>query len=132
VPTPVSILTSIKKVLLIDVSDTSFDQDVMMHTNSALSTLTQLGIGPPSGILIEDATTTWDDFVSDNRLNMLKSYVYLRVRLLFDPPSNPKVFSAMQAEIAEYSWRLNVVREGDSWVDPTPPPPPPPTFWPWA
>ena len=129
--TPVSILTSIKKVLMIDVADTSYDVDVMMHTNSALSTLTQMGIGPPAGILVEDASTTWDDFVSDNRLNMLKSYVYLRVRLLFDPPSNPKVFSAMQTEISEYAWRLNVVREGDSWVDPTPPTPSPPTFWPW-
>lgn len=129
--TPVSILSSIKKVLMIDVADTSFDIDVMMHTNSALAVLTQLGIGPPGGILVEDATTTWDAFYTDNRLNEIKSFVYLRVRLLFDPPTNPHVFAAMQTEIAEATWRLSVVREGDSWVDPTPPPVFPPTLWPW-
>lgn len=116
--TPVSILTSVKKVLLLDPSDTAFDIDVLMHINSAVSTLCQLGVGPPLGLLIEDASTTWDAITTDPRYTMIRSYVYQKVRLLFDPPSNPRVFTAMETQIAEYTWRINVLREGDSWVDP--------------
>lgn len=117
-----SILTSVKKILGIAESDTSFDVDVLLHINSVLSILDQVGVGPEGGFAIEDAGPTWDDFVTDKRMNSVKTYVYLRVRLLFDPPNTSFVIESMNKQIAELEWRLNVVREGDSWVDPDPQP----------
>lgn len=117
-----SILTSVKKVLGIAESDTSFDVDIVLHINSVFSTLDQLGVGPTGGFAIEDATATWDDFVTDKRMNSVKSYLYLRVRLLFDPPSTSFVIDSMERQISQIEWRLNVVREGDSWTDPDPQP----------
>lgn len=117
-----SILTSVKKILGIVEDDTSFDVDIVLHINSVFSILEQVGIGPVDGFMIEDAEPTWDDFVTDRRLNSVKTYVYLRVRLLFDPPSTSFVIESMNKQISELEWRLNVVREGDSWVDPDPQP----------
>lgn len=115
-----SILTSIKKILGIGETDTSFDTDVIIHINSVFSTLNQLGLGPEEGFMIEDATATWDAFLgSDPRLSAVKTYVYLRVRLLFDPPSTSYLIEAMQSQSKELEWRLNVQREGESWTDPT-------------
>jgi hypothetical protein len=127
-----SILTSVKKVLGLDESYTAFDLDVLMHINTVFSVLTQIGIGPTDGYMIEDATPTWDAFIgTDNRLNAVKTYVYLRVRVLFDPPTTSFVADAMEKQIKELEWRLNVVREGDSWTDPNPPAPVPtePIWW---
>lgn len=107
-----SILDSVKQVLGLEPSYTAFDQDVIMHINSAFSTLEQLGIGPPGGFSIVDDTAVWEDFIGvDNRYNAVKSYVYLRVRLLFDPPSMSFVIAAMEKQIQELEWRLNVARE---------------------
>jgi hypothetical protein len=117
-----SILTSVKKILGLAESDTSFDVDVLLHINSVFSILDQIGIGPDGGFAIEDAAPTWDDFITDKRLNSVKTYVYLRVRQLFDPPNTSFVIDSMNKQIAELEWRLNVVREGDSWVDPDPQP----------
>lgn len=117
-----SILTSVKKILGIPETDTSFDPDILIHINSVFSILDQVGIGPDGGFAIEDASPTWDDFVTDKRMNSVKTYVYLRVRLLFDPPNTSFVIESMNKQIAELEWRLNVVREGDSWVDPDPQP----------
>lgn len=118
-----SILSNIKKVVGIGPSDTSFDEDIIMHANSVLSALTQIGLGPEEGFMIEDATATWVDFIgADKRLNMVKTYVYLRVKLLFDPPSTSFVIDSMNKQIDELTFRLSVVREGDSWVDPDPAP----------
>lgn len=115
-----SILTSTKKILNIGESDTSFDTDVLLHINSVLSVLTQVGIGPAEGYMIEDSTATWDAFIGDDpRLNLVKTYVYLRVRLLFDPPGTSFVIDSMEKQIAEFEWRLNVQREEESWIDPT-------------
>lgn len=115
-----SILNSTKKVLGVSEDDQSFDVDILMHINSAFSTLNQLGIGPEQGFSIEDATPTWDAFIGeDARLNSVQSYVYLRVKLLFDPPALSFVIQSMERQIEEIGWRLNVVREGDSWTDPT-------------
>lgn len=119
-----SILTSVKKILGIAESDTSFDTDVMIHINSVFSVLDQIGIGPEGGLAIEDATSTWDDFTTDKRLSSVKTYVYLRVRLLFDPPNTSFVIESMNKQIADLEWRLSVVREGDSWADPNPQPVP--------
>jgi len=115
-----SILNSTKKILGLGENDTSFDVDIMLHINSVISVLTQVGIGPAEGFMIEDATATWDAFVGDDpRLNLVKTYVYLRVRLLFDPPGTSFVIDSMEKQISEFEWRLNVQREEESWVDPT-------------
>lgn len=115
-----SILDSVKKVLGIDASYSAFDEDVLMHINSAFATLNQLGLGPDAGFEITDSTTTWDAFIgTDKRLNPVKSYVYLRLRLIFDPPQTSYHLESMKEQIKEMEWRLNVKREGESWVDPT-------------
>lgn len=114
-----SILTSVKKVLNIQASDTSFDTDVMLHINSVLATLHQLGIGPEAGLSITNATLTWDDLYTDPRLNFVKSYVYLRVRMLFDPPASSYLIAAMEKQYQEFEWRISVKREETEWTDPT-------------
>lgn len=114
-----SILTSVKKVCGIPESDESFDVDIVMHINSVLATLNQLGVGPNDGFAIEDATPTWDELLGDDaRFNSVKTYVCLRVRLLFDPPPTSYLIGAHQEQIRELEWRINVLREEDSWVAP--------------
>jgi hypothetical protein len=116
-----SILTSTKKILGIAEDYTAFDTDIMIHINSVFSVLNQLGIGPVEGFMIEDAAATWDAFIGDDpRLNSVKTYVYLRVRVLFDPPATSFHINALQDEIKELEWRLNVKREDEEWVDPNP------------
>lgn len=108
-----SILDSTKKVLGIDADYTAFDMDIIMHINSALATLNQLGVGPDEGFSIEDNTAKWGDLLGDDkRLNQVKSYVYLKVRVMFDPPASSFVLSSFQEQIKEHEWRINVVREG--------------------
>lgn len=118
-----SILTSTKKILGIDEAYTAFDLDIITHINSAFSTLTQLGIGPPQGFMIEDATAEWNEFIPDQdfQYNSVKSYVFLRVRQIFDPPSTSYLIAAFNEQIKELEWRLNVYREESGWVDPNPP-----------
>ncbi|AVD99427.1 hypothetical protein CTU88_46130 [Streptomyces sp. JV178] len=117
-----SILKSTKKILGVGEADTSFDVDIMLHINSVLSVLTQVGIGPDNGYSIEDDTATWGAFIgTDPRLNLVKTYLYLKVRLLFDPPGTSYAIDAMEKQIAEFEWRLNVMREEESWTDPTVP-----------
>jgi hypothetical protein len=114
-----SILTDTKKILGIEEAYVVFDPDIILHINAVLGTLNQLGIGPAVGFAIVDSTATWDDFLAgDLRFNPVKTYVYLRVRLLFDPPTTSYLMSAMQEQIKELEWRLSVVREGDDWVPP--------------
>jgi hypothetical protein len=118
-----SILNSTKKVLGLAEDYTEFDIDILMHINSALSTLTQLGVGPILGFNIEDAAATWTEFLGgDPRYNSAKSYVYLRVRRLFDPPQTSFHLTALNEQIQELEWRLNVQHELDTWIpiEPTP------------
>lgn len=104
-----SILTSIKKLLGIGEEYTSFDLDITMCINTALAVLTQLGVGPTTGFVITDANTTWNDYLGeDNRLEMVKMYVYLRTRLMFDPPLSSAVTEVIKSQISEYEWRINV------------------------
>lgn len=102
-----SILTSIKKLLGIAEEYTHFDQDIIMHINSALFTLTQLGVGPSAGFSIDDAEDVWNDFVDVSRVEAVKTYVYLNVRLVFDPPTSSTVIDAMDRRLKELEWRLN-------------------------
>lgn len=116
-----SILNSVKKNLGLAAGYTAFDPDILMHINAVFSTLNQLGIGPELGYMIEDDEPTWDAFLGeDPKLNAVKTYVYLRVRLLFDPPATSYLITAMESQIKEFEWRLNVLRESTEWVDPDP------------
>jgi hypothetical protein len=104
-----SILTSIKKLLGIAEEYTHFDTDLIMHINSVLMVLTQLGVGPANGFLISDKSDTWEDFLEDNtNIEMVKSYVHMKVKLLFDPPLSSAVIESMNRMISEFEWRLNV------------------------
>lgn len=115
-----SILNSVKKVLGIAAEYLAFDQDIMMHINTALATLTQLGVGPAAGFTVDDANDEWDAFVdpTDHQYNAVKSYVFLRVRMLFDPPQTSYLINAQTDQIKELEWRLNVHREETGWTDP--------------
>lgn len=116
-----SILDSTKKNLGIAQTDTTFDVDIIMHINSVFSTLEQLGVGPAGGFAIVDETALWSDFLgTDHRLNQVKTYMYLRVRLIFDPPQSSYAITAMQEQIKEHEWRLNVIMEATLWTDPDP------------
>ena len=104
-----SILTSIKKLLGITKEETSFDQDLIMHINSVFSILTQLGVGPSEGFSIEDSSAIWSDFLEENtNLELVKTYVYMKVRLMFDPPTGSAVMESMNKMISELEWRINV------------------------
>ena len=104
-----SILDSIKKLLGIPYEATEFDTDILIHINSVFSILTQLGVGPSSGFSIEDSSTEWSDFIGDDaRLSDVKSFVYLKTRLLFDPPASSAAMDAMNRMVNELEWRINV------------------------
>lgn len=105
-----SILTSIKKLLGIQEDYTHFDADIIMHINTAFLTLSQIGVGPSKGFMIEDKDDFWDDFITED-LEAVKTYVYLKVRLLFDPPNSSSVMESMNRQISELEWRLNVAAE---------------------
>lgn len=109
-----SILTSIKKLLGITEEYENFDQDIIMHINSAFMILNQLGVGPKNGFSISDKSSTWDEFIPESsNLEAVKTYVHLKVKLMFDPPLSSTVIEAIKSQINELEWRLNVS------VDPT-------------
>lgn len=106
-----SILQSTKKLLGIMPDYTQFDQDIMLHINSVFLTLNELGVGPDDGFQLTDENTEWSEFINDNPLLLgaVKTYVYQKVRLLFDPPSHSALVDAIKASIQEYEWRMNVL-----------------------
>lgn len=119
-----SILGKTKKALNVPEDYGVFDPEITMHINSVFSTLHQLGVGPVDGFAIEDDSAVWSDFLGDDPiLNNVKTYMYLRVRVLFDPPATSFLMDAMDKQIKELEWRINVYREETTWVDPTPPTP---------
>ena len=102
-----SILMSIKKLLNVDSEDQAFDTDIGILINSEFMTLHQLGIGPDEGFSIKDADTEWADFSSDKTLiEAVKEFVYLRVRLIFDPPASSVVADQYTSKVNELEWRL--------------------------
>ena len=110
-----SILTSIKKLLGITEDYTQFDQDIIMHINSVFSILNQLGVGPPEGFSISDNFAVWNNFILDNyKQNLVKTYVYLRVRLMFDPNQPSAVIESIKNQISELEWRIKVNAETES------------------
>lgn len=114
-----SILTSVKRALDIVEADTVFDQPIIMHINSVFSTLKQYGVGPDDGFEIEDSTPTWDAFIGPNKaFNFVKSYMFLKVRLLFDPPGTSYLINAYKESAAEFEARISIERELRDWVNP--------------
>lgn len=102
-----SILNTIKK--MIGNIDDDFNTDIIIHINSAFSVLRQLGIGPVSGFRITGSTETWSDFLSsEDMFDEVKTYIYCKVRKVFDPPQNSTVMASLDASIAEFEWRLSV------------------------
>lgn len=107
-----SILTSIKKLLGIDEEYENFDSDIIMHINSVFMILNQLGVGPSESFSIQDSKSVWSDFMpSGSNLEAVKSYMHLKVKLMFDPPSSSAVMDAINRTIAELEWRLNVASD---------------------
>ena len=108
-----SILTSIKKLLGIEEDYEHFDVDIITHINSVLNILTQLGIGSKDGYSITDRTQTWEDFLGKGAVNVnaVRTYVYLKVRLLFDPPTSSAAVESINRLAGEMEWRLNVTAE---------------------
>lgn len=111
-----SILMTIRKLVCGDPYADHFDTDLLVHINACFSILNQLGVGPESGFIVTDETQSWSSYVADNRtLNMVKTYVTLKVKKIFDPPLTSSVLEAMDKEISQLEWRLNVA------VDPVKP-----------
>lgn len=110
-----SILQSIKKLLGITPEYTAFDADITMHINSVFMILNQLGVGPSSGFSISDETDIWSDFLpeTDRNFEPIKSYIYLKVKLLFDPPSSSIVTESINRMISELEWRMTTQAELD-------------------
>ena len=111
-----SILMTIRKLVCGDPYADHFDTDLLVHINACFSILNQLGVGPENGFVVTDETQSWSSYVADNRtLNMVKTYVTLKVKKVFDPPLTSSVLEAMDKEISQLEWRLNVA------VDPVKP-----------
>ena len=105
-----SIFESIKALLGPDSSYDAFDQDILIHINSAISVLTQLGVGPFDGFTVTGSEETWQDFLGEDltSLQMVKTYIYMKVRIAFDAPTNSSVLNAFKEACQEYEWRMNV------------------------
>lgn len=104
-----SILTSIKSLLGIGEDYDAFDTEIIMHINSALSVLSQLGVNDANGYIVTSADNKWSDIIKEGRnLEMVKTLIYFKVKKAFDPPQNGTVMSALDAQISELEWRVNV------------------------
>lgn len=107
-----SILDTIKQLLGISVDDTNFDVDVITDINTELADLYQLGIGPPEGFTINDSTSKWSDFLgTDKRLEFVKSYIHLNVKLSFDPPQSSSIIEAIERKIKKLEFRISIAPE---------------------
>lgn len=111
-----SILNDVKKMIGPSEIYDQFNQDLIIHINSVFTILQQLGVGPKEGYSIVEGDEEWDDFMpgieSSNIFQMIKSYMYLKVRMQFDPPTG-SVASAFEEQIKEYEWRLSVAPDTD-------------------
>lgn len=102
-----SILTSVKKICGMSESFEAYDDDVILHINTIFMTLRQMGIGPTTGFSISDDSAEWRDFIENiETLEAVKTYVSLKVKLIFDPPQSSTVMQAYKDTIAECEWRL--------------------------
>lgn len=106
-----SILNSVKKKLGIQEDYTHFDEDIIMDINSTFMILNQLGVGPDEPFVVTDEDDLWEDFIDGTNLEAVKSYTYMKVRLMFDPPTSGFLVDSLNKQIAEFEWRLNVQAE---------------------
>lgn len=109
-----SILQTIKKMLGLDETYIPFDQDIIVLINAVFMTLHQLGIGPEEGFVIKDYRARWSDFITNEnqiQLHAVQEYVYMKVRMVFDPPGNSFVMDALKQQCQELEWRMNVQAE---------------------
>lgn len=106
-----SILTTIKNMLGIEEDDKSFDTELCLHINSALGVLRQIGVGPTDGFSIFHDTSVWSDFTQEPYVDLVKEYVFLKVKSVFDPPSSSTAVEAINNMAKELEWRINVERE---------------------
>lgn len=107
-----SILDSLKQMVSIEKDYDVYDVDILININSIFSTLQQLGVGPTEGFSIDDSEAVWDDFLAgDKKINNVKSYMYLRLKLLFDPPPTSFALEAVKEQIKEMEWRLMVQKD---------------------
>lgn len=107
-----SILTTIKQMLGPSAEHTYYDPEIITHINTVLFDLTQLGVGPAEGFFIEDDTSVWNDFLPEpGKLEAVKTYIYQRVKLIFDPPTNASVIASMERQIEKFEWRINIGAE---------------------
>lgn len=113
-----SILVSVKKLLGIDAEYTIFDPDIIIHINTAFAVLNQLGVGPEEGFMIESDSEVWDDYIVDYNFMMAKTFVFLKVKIAFDPPSSTALLESMNRQLDELTWRLEV--EGHANTNATP------------
>lgn len=114
-----SILNSTKKILGIDAFYNAFDLDVITHINSAFAVLNSLGVGPNNAFYITDDSDQWSDLgMSNNSLNLVRTYIFLKVRYLFDPPTTSFLLEAVNKQIQEHEWRLMTIREYEDSLTP--------------
>jgi hypothetical protein len=108
-----SILTTIKKQLGYEEADTGYDEEIIVHINTVLADLTQLGVGPSEGFAIEDKTSTWDEFIPDNpKFNSVKTYIYMRVKLIFDSATmSSALIESFNKQCDRFEWRLKTAAE---------------------
>ena len=114
----VTIKNTIKKMLGVEANYTAFDTDLLFFINSAIMELSQLGVCSPNFQITENGNETWDsllsDFSNEYLLNSAQNYIYIKTRLIFDPPNSGYVTSALQKELDEITWRLRVQMDGES------------------
>ena len=106
-----SILESTKSYVGISPDEFSFDSDILMHINAIMYVLTDFGIGPSTPFIVEDASDEWSDLLGEDPIGGVREYVHMRVRMLFDPPTNPQIMDSLKNQIAEFEWRI--VSEAD-------------------
>lgn len=108
-----SILNTIKKLLGVDMDDDSFDADIIVNINSAIFSLSQIGIIPNSSFIVTSASQNWSDYISDNSVNLecIKTYIYLKTKMIFDPPTNSTTTESFNNSIKELEWRIRLATE---------------------
>lgn len=107
-----SILETVKNLIGVASECADFDTNIMVHINSAIMTLRQIGIGPKNGFSVRDSSSTWTDYIDDiNLYESVKDYIYLKVKIVFDPPTSSYVLEAMKEQIKELEWRLQTEKE---------------------
>lgn len=114
-PNDDSILDTTKKLVGIDPEETGYDTEIITHINSIFITLQQLGVGPKAGFMIEDSEAKWSEFILSDHIRSVKSYMSLKVQLIFDPPETGPAIAAMERVADQMEWRLNIIAEEAKW-----------------